>query len=257
MILCFSGTGNSLYAARKIAEATGDELLSLNSVLKHGGPAVFTSELPFVVAAPTHGWRLPAAVDGLLRRARFSGSGRMYFFLTCGSEAGNAARYCRELCRDIGMEYMGLNYAVMPENYLAMFPTPGVAEARRIDEEATPGIEAAAKAIAAGEPLCDPKAGALDRFKSGPVNRVFRALFIRDRKFRVLDSCTGCGKCARLCPVNDIALRDGKPQWLGSCMHCMACICACPAQAIEYGGASVGRPRYLLDRLYSKGETLN
>ena len=36
MILCFSGTGNSLYAARIIAAATGDELVSLNEVMKHG-----------------------------------------------------------------------------------------------------------------------------------------------------------------------------------------------------------------------------
>ena len=44
MILCFSGTGNSLYAARIISAVTGDEIVSLNDRLKHGGPAVFSSE---------------------------------------------------------------------------------------------------------------------------------------------------------------------------------------------------------------------
>ena len=108
MILCFSGTGNSLYAARLISAVTGDEIVSLNDRLKHGGPAAFSSERPFVVAAPTHGWRLPASVEALLRRARWEGCRRMYFFLTCGSEPGDAAKYCRRLCEDIGMEYMGL-----------------------------------------------------------------------------------------------------------------------------------------------------
>ena len=34
MILCFSGTGNSLYAARIISAVTGDEIVSLNDRLK-------------------------------------------------------------------------------------------------------------------------------------------------------------------------------------------------------------------------------
>ena len=36
MILCFSGTGNSLYAARLISAAAGDEVVSLNALLRGG-----------------------------------------------------------------------------------------------------------------------------------------------------------------------------------------------------------------------------
>ena len=156
MILCFSGTGNSLYAARLISAAAGDEVVSLNALLRGGGPARFSSERPYVVVSPTHGWRLPAAVEALLRRGAWEGSRRMYFFLTCGSEPGDAAKYCRRLCTDLGMEYMGLAAAVMPENYLALFPTPDEAEAQEIVARARPGIEAAAREIAAGRPLRDP-----------------------------------------------------------------------------------------------------
>lgn len=80
----------------------------------------------------------------MFRRARWEGSRKLYFYLTCGSEPGNAAKYCRRLCEDIGLEYMGTGVAVMPENYLVMFPTPDSAEAAAIIERAEPGIEAGA-----------------------------------------------------------------------------------------------------------------
>ena len=131
MILCFSGTGNSLYAARIISAVTGDEIVSLNDRLKHGGPAAFSSERPFVAVVPTHAWRIPGSIEAMFRRARWEGSRKLYFYLTCGSEPGNAAKYCRRLCEEIGMEYMGTGVAVMPENYLVMFPTPDSAEAAR------------------------------------------------------------------------------------------------------------------------------
>ena len=98
MILCFSGTGNSLYAARIISAVTGDEIVSLNDRLKHGGPAVFSSERPFVAVVPTHAWRIPGSIEAMFRRARWEGSRKLYFYLTCGSEPGNAAKYCRRLC---------------------------------------------------------------------------------------------------------------------------------------------------------------
>ena len=39
MILYFSGTGNSRYVARKIAEISGDDVISINERLKKGSYA--------------------------------------------------------------------------------------------------------------------------------------------------------------------------------------------------------------------------
>ena len=79
---------------------------------------------------------------------------------------------------------------------------------------------------------------------SAVVNPAFYTLFVKDKKFSADGKCTGCGMCAKLCPMNNIALRAGKPEWKGYCTHCMACICSCPAHAIEYGKKSLGKPRY-------------
>ena len=67
---------------------------------------------------------------------------------------------------------------------------------------------------------------------------------IKDKPFRVLDTCIGCGLCEKNCVMSNITMQDGRPVWNGNCTHCMACICGCPEAAIEYGKKSVGKPRY-------------
>lgn len=44
MVLFFTGTGNSRYIAERIAEALGDELLSMNDRIKAGEPSPVASD---------------------------------------------------------------------------------------------------------------------------------------------------------------------------------------------------------------------
>ena len=125
MILYFSGTGNSRWAARQLAEHLGDgDIVSVNDALREGFVPALHSERSFVVVAPTFAWRLPRVVDAWLRDARFEGSCDIYFILTCGGSVGNAAKHARALCRDKGMRHRGLAEVVMPENYVALYESP-------------------------------------------------------------------------------------------------------------------------------------
>ena len=55
MILYFSGTGNSEYIARRIAKATGDEILSLNERIRNGNAAAVRTGRPRLSRRPTAG----------------------------------------------------------------------------------------------------------------------------------------------------------------------------------------------------------
>lgn len=246
MIFYFSGTGNSQLAAKQIGKALEDEIVSINRYLKAGEKGAFHSERPLVFIAPTYAWRLPRIVAHWIESSDFTGTYDAYFVLTCGDGCGNAAAYARRLCESKGLRYRGLAAVVMPENYLAMFPTPDSAEAQAIVTRAAPRIDELAAAIREGKPFPEAKPSLIGRLESGPVNPVFYRFFVGDKGFSVSDACVSCGKCALCCPLSNIDMQNGKPVWKGHCTHCMACIGGCPTEAIEYKSKSKGRPRYYM-----------
>ena len=249
MVLYFSGTGNSRYLARRIAEGLEMPLYDLNACIKAGDPAPVQTGRDVVLVTPTYAWRIPRVVSEWLGKTALTGAERIWFVMDCGSEIGNAAKYNRQLAAQKQLQYMGTAQIIMPENYIAMFDAPQAEEARRIVAKAQPDIDRSIAAVREGRPFPPPHDRLYDRFMSGPVNPIFYACFVKSSAFTVSEACTGCGRCARRCPTNSITLRDGRPVWGKGCTHCMACICYCPTSAIEYGKKSLGKPRYHFEAL--------
>lgn len=252
MILCYSGTGNSRYIAKKLAALLGDELLDLNKRIKENDTAPVQVNGRLVVVTPTYAWRIPRIARDWLRKTELVGVEGVWFIMSCGSEIGSAAKYSRELCDEKKLGYMGTMQIVMPENYIAMFDAPEVSEAKVIVAAAEPLINQAAELISEGSEFPAPRDNLYDRFLSGPVNPIFYSFFVKASAFAASDACIGCGLCAKLCPTNSVTLQDGRPVWGDGCTHCMACICYCPAKAIEYGRKSLGKPRYHIEAVVDK-----
>lgn len=244
MVLYFSGTGNSRWAALRIAELTGDRAVSLNELLKSRSTAAIEVNGPLIVVTPTYAWRLPRIVENFLNSVELKGVEKAWFVMSCGSDIGNALKYIKKLCACKEFECMGVLQIVMPENYIAMFDVPDEEEEAAIMKKAEQTVTEAAALITSGKPFPAPRAGILADLKSGVVNTGFYKYSVSDKAFTAGDACVGCGKCVSLCPLNNIVLKDGKPVWNGICTHCMACISRCPAEAIEYGRKSVGKRRY-------------
>ena len=122
MILYFSGTGNSEYIARRIAKATGDEILSLNERIRNGNAAaVRTERLVFVT--PTYGWRIPRLVEKWIDETEFYGDElSAWFIMSCGSEIGNAAKYNARLCER--KEHHASDIISLRESFLAKLQRP-------------------------------------------------------------------------------------------------------------------------------------
>lgn len=249
MIFCFSGTGNSLYIARRIAKEINEEIIDLNVKIKNNDNSGIKTGENLIIVVPTYAWRIPRIVSKWILETEFIGAKRLWFVMDCGGEIGNASKYNRKISEKKNLCYMGTAQIVMPENYIAMFKAPTPAVARKIIEKAEPLIDNVIKHIKAEEAFSKPRNNLYDRFMSGPINPLFYHFFVKPSAFKVKTTCIGCGKCVNKCPLNNIKLDSGKPIWGKNCTHCMACICYCPVEAIEYGKKSKGKQRYYFEKL--------
>ena len=68
MILYFSGTGNSKYVAKRIADALGDEILNLNDRIKASDTSSVETGEWVIIVTPTYAWRMPRVVGDWLRK---------------------------------------------------------------------------------------------------------------------------------------------------------------------------------------------
>lgn len=244
MILYFSGTGNSAWIAKKLGALLGEEAISINGYLKQKKFFADTECRRVVFVVPTYAWRIPRIVEQWILRSSFKKGAKVYFVMNCGDSIGNAASYVKALCRKKEFRCMGCAQVLMPENYIAMFTAPGEEKARKIVRMAVPAIEELAQRIKADQAFSAVNTGMAGCLLSSLGNRIFYPVFVHDKKFTADENCISCGKCAAVCPLNNIRMNNGKPQWEGTCTHCMACITGCPEKAIEYGKKSVGQPRY-------------
>jgi ferredoxin len=244
MIIYFSGTGNSRYAAEYLSQELQDSFFDAGKDIKAGISGCFHSDVSWVFVSPTYAWRIPHIFSNYLRSAQFSGCKNAYFVLTCGEDIGNAGKYAEQLCEELSLNYCGILCVVMPENYIAMFNAPKREEAVSIVNKAIPVLKNGADSIRQRQPFPESPVNLIDRMKSSFVNDGFYRFFVKADPFYTKGSCTGCGSCVDACPMNNISIKDDRPVWDKNCTHCMACICGCPAEAIEYGKKSRGKPRY-------------
>ena len=245
MVLYFTGTGNSKFVAVALAEALGDTVSSMNAVMRRGEMLSVYSEKPYVVVAPIHAWRYPAAVEALLADADMQGSRDVYCVASMGENSGRADRALAKLFAAKGMNFKGFCGVVMPNNYITGWDTDTQEEVRDMLSAAVPKVKQLAEKIMAGETICKADHTPLAGLMSSLVNYGFRNFMLKKQVFEVSDACVGCGLCAASCPTSNIFVYDGKATFGENCTSCYSCMHRCPARAINIKGKTENRGRYV------------
>ncbi|MFA6076128.1 MAG: EFR1 family ferrodoxin [Negativicutes bacterium] len=244
-IFYFSGTGNSLAIAKKIAAAFDAELINIASAMKNKQFVYNDEEIGLVF--PLYCFGAPKMVCEFMKKLKTPYVD--YLFTVCDG-AGNisgmfldeARRYLQGNIREISGYYLR-----SVTNYLPLGDIPAPEKIAAILAKTDIAVDKIIRSISARE-RCDLQQGALMKALNKTVLRLFKIGFEKNvhkgsEKFSVDFSCVGCGLCAKVCPAQNIKFETGGPEWLDRCEACMACIHWCPKRSIQLG-SSAKKGRY-------------
>ena len=254
MIFYFSGTGNTRWVATEIAKAIGEELLFIPDLLRENRFEFTLKEderLGFCF--PTHGWQPPRIVREFIRQLLLDRQPDYCWALTtCGDNMGEAMTILNKELAKVGLKAETLFSVIMPESYVClpfMKTDPEDKERWKIEnaERQLYHIISILKDCKRG--IEELEKGATPRLYSYVIGGYFNKRMITDKKFTVdADVCIRCGKCLKVCPVDNI--KGTPPEWLhtGKCTSCLACYHYCPVHAINYGKITRKRDQYYFNR---------
>lgn len=252
MIFYFSGTGNTLWAARQVAQATGEQLLFIPEELKGECRYQLTENERIGFCFPVHGWQPPHIVRQFIGRLHIDCKSKPYVYVvcTCGDSIGRTIEILQKELDNIGLQIDSTFSLIMPESYVClpfMYTDTPQREHEKI-AQATEELEQYKTMICerrSGE--VHTKRGLMPWTFSHVIGAYFNSHMITDRKFTVnTDACIHCGRCQQVCPTGDLLFDGTLPHWQhnGTCTCCLACYHHCPRHAINYGPITRRRGQY-------------
>lgn len=247
MIFYFTGTGNSLYAAKSISEEQGDRLISIAKEMEQNMDAYeykLGEEELLGFVFPVYAWAPPKIVLQFIKKLKITGRPYIFSLSTCGDEEGQTTKVLRKA---LAAKRLPLDSAFglrMPNNYILGFDV----DSKSVESEK---LQAAEKKLIEINQMIGKRQknieltipGSFPAIKTALANPMFNRFALNGGRFHADDNCTGCGICEKICPVHTVKV-NGKPTWGKNCTQCFGCINRCPVHAIQSGKGTAQKGRY-------------
>lgn len=246
MVLYFSASGNTRFIAQRIARYLKDDFLDLNQRIRTQDFTPLYSEKPYVICTPVYVCEMPRFLKSYLRHLTLRGNRQVYFVFTSGGYAGMSGAQAKRIIRRKGMIWRGHAEIKMPTNNIVsdIYEMNSPEECVNRITAAKEQVRHIASTIHYGGDLKARHVFLAEKLLILPFNPIWCRFRQPTKDFFTTDKCIGCGKCSRLCPLNNIEMTDRRPVWKNPCAHCMACILNCPFEAIEYGNITQKKEKY-------------
>lgn len=241
MVFYFTGTGNSLFAAKTLAD-DGEEVISIIDAVRDKAFHYTLKEneaLGFVF--PVYFYTVSDPVLEFIRNLTVENATFVYAVITCGASIGPAGGFLKSELKMRGLDLQRVDALVVPDGALIFYdidPPEKLEEQLKLSKKELASIKLA---IASRSP---------ERIKgSAAAGKAMLAAyhaFMSTKKFYADDKCIRCGKCSAICPAEAISMVDGRPVWTkDKCLKCCGCINRCPVSAIQYGKRTSSRGWYV------------
>ena len=233
IIYWFSGTGNSLAAAKALAKSCGDaELVPMAKAIRKPPPSAERIGLVF----PVYGFCPPALVARFIEKLSAATDAYIFAVITYAGSPGGTIDVLMRLLRKSGLNLAASWGVKMPENYPPFGGAPAPEKQQTVNASAAEQIGKIAAELQQSPRGRHEPIKPVWKLVSRMIYPLFQKRTARaDRSFRADKKCNGCCICTRVCPVNNVAMIDGQPTWLGRCEQCYACFHWCPQQAVQHG----------------------
>ena len=230
IILYFTGTGNSLYIARQLADEN-TEILSIPQMMKQGRHDFAADEIGIVY--PIYGHMPPNMVRNFIKQSWLL-AGYKFAVLTFGMLDFNAAEIWDNISRQSGTTFDYINTIVMVDNWLPDF---NMADQIKMDKHIPEQLAKVKDDLGQQKKWVKPATDAARRAHEGfmyfsRLDPDIGFLMRSEKYFQVTDACIGCGICTEVCPRGNYKLTSEGVKGEGDCDFCFSCIHNCPQHAI-------------------------
>jgi len=239
----FTGTGNSLWAARAVAKDLGNtEIISMVS-WKANKRAINSPVIGLIF--PVHVWGVPKRVLEFLDELKEMSPEYIFAIATNGGQVSNTLVQLKKVMASKGLDLASAWSLAMPSNYIP-WGGPGS------PEKQNQLFQAASLKLAT---IADKVSGRLKmQVEKGPLWQriIFTGIYKMtyphipkmDASFWVDERCDQCSLCVKVCPSQNLILKDDSLVWQKQCDQCLACLQWCPKEALQYGKKTPAYKRY-------------